>query len=149
MKNVRFDIHISIILIMIFAWSCRELESPVSSVNEPDDQPLPQLSLSGQWQGKIDGEHPYFKSNPTVNMELTQLSYVLRGIIRTSDGAFKNDTLKQGVSIDSTVIFNVRQTNYYTNEILTFTGKYQNDTISGYWYNAGRDSSTWFAVRKR
>ena len=132
----------------MFAWSCRELANPVQQEN-PDDQFQPDLNLSGQWQGQIDGEHPYFKSNPTLNMELTQLSNVLRGIIRTSDGAFKNDTLTQGVSVDSTVNFNVRQTDYYTNEVLSFTGRYQNDTISGYWYNARRDSSTWYAIRLR
>jgi hypothetical protein len=150
MRNIRYLIHIVIIFILIVAWSCRELENPVRSSDEdPDDQPQSELSLTGIWQGKIDGEHPYFKSNPTVNMELTQLSYVLRGIIRTSDGAFKNDTLKQGISIDSTVNFEVRQTDYYTNEILTFTGKYQSDTISGYWFNIQKDSSAWFVTRVR
>ena len=138
-----------VILTMIMLWSCRELSSPVRSEQDSEDQPVATLDLTGMWQGKIEGTHPYFKGNPTVNMELDQLSYVLRGIIRTSDGAFKNDTLKQGVSLDSTINFAVRETNYYTNEVLTFSGRYRDDRISGYWYNSVRDSSSWYAIRIR
>jgi len=149
MRIHRSVFFIYVILIMIMLWSCRELGSPVRSKDNPDDQPISTFNLTGLWEGKIEGIHPYFKGSPTVNMELDQLSYVLRGIIRTSDGAFKNDTLKQGISLDSTVKFSARETNYYTNEILTFTGRYQNDTISGYWYNSTRDSSNWYAIRQK
>ena len=132
-----------VILTMIMLWSCRELGSPVRSQEDPEEQPESTLNLTGLWEGEIEGIRPYFKGSPTVNMELNQLSYVLQGVIRTSDGAFKNDTLKQGISLDSIVNFSVRETNYFTNEILNFTGRYQNDTISGYWYSATRDSSDW------
>jgi len=146
----RIEFTICLLFLILFALGCRDFENPVRVKNIPDDDPtLPSLQLTGLWQGNINGENPYFRGNPVLTLELNQYEALVQGIIRTSDGAFKNDTLREGSAEDSLLIFYVRETNYYTGEILAFSANYNNDTLSGYWYSSNRDSSYWYAVRQK
>ena len=134
---------------ILFAWACSRLENPVQVKNIPEDGRAPAtLQFTGSWQGKIDGVTPYFRGNPVLTMELIQIDSLVRGVIRTSDGAFKNDTLRAGSIRDSTLIFYARETDFYTGEILKFSGNLKNDTLSGSWYISNMDSAAWYAVRQ-
>ena len=104
-------------------------------------------SLSGLWSGRIDGNLPYFNNNPLVTLDLMQSDDLLAGIIRTSDGSFKNDTLADGIVTDSIVFFRAEQSDFYTGSIMEFSGRVHADTISGLWHGKQSESGSWYAVR--
>jgi len=132
-------------LIMLTIWSCNRIDlnnaSPVSQAEQSEQR------LSGIWSGRIDGNLPYFNNNPLVTLDLMQSDDLLAGIIRTSDGSFKNDTLADGIVTDSIVFFRAEQSDFYTGSIMEFSGRVHADTISGLWHGKQSESGSWYAVR--
>jgi hypothetical protein len=144
-KPVRI-VSIIFLLFLCINYGCERLQStaPDQKINKEEIARY----LSGIWTGEIKGTRPYFNIDLRVTIEIVQYQTSIHGIMRTSDGAIKNDSLKNGLFFDPEITFEAEQTDYYTETILSFTGSYESNTLHGIWYSTQNDSGTWYVVKK-
>ena len=109
---------------------------------KPDSSPL-----QGTWSGNINGGDPHFEENATLTLELNQYFEQISGIISTSDGAFQDDTLRNGRFIDDSLHFEATQSELYPGAELSFSGQLKNDNFTGVWQHGRLHNGEWDVTR--
>ena len=142
LDKVRTSILTTTFLFALFNCSDEVSKGGIDSNNNQDD-----LQLSGTWYGVVKGIPIHFNGDPNITLQLSQSDTVITGTISTSDSAFLNVVIQEGLLKDSLFSFSAIQTTIYPGAKVKFMAKVGSKFFDGEWNHNRVHSGKWSAQK--
>lgn len=138
-------------LLLMLGWCCLFNIACDKKVSDSGKYPQENSApvFSGTWQGAIEGQRAHFVGNPQVTLILTQTDSTVSGTITTSDSAFLNVPVYNGLVNENYLEFYAIQNNIYTGAEVKFSAGLSGNTLSGEWNHINAHEGNWSASKTR